>query len=63
MDALSSVSSPSMDLVQATIERNATLDKTAIAVAAKAQEIQAQQGAAAISLIEASGSNLVDVRV
>ncbi len=63
MDALSSVSSPSMDLVQAAIERNATLDKTAIAVAAKAQEIQAQQGAAAISLIEASGSNLVDVRV
>ncbi|MBT9546383.1 MAG: hypothetical protein IV090_13425 [Candidatus Sericytochromatia bacterium] len=63
MDALSSVSSPSLDLVQAVIERNATLDKTAIAVAAKAQEIQAQQGAAAISLIEASGSSLVDVRV
>jgi hypothetical protein len=63
MDAISSVSTASLDLVQAAIERNTTLDKTAIAVAAKAQEIQAQQGAAAISLIEASGSNLVDVRV
>lgn len=62
MDALSSVSS-SLELVQAAIEKNATLDKTAIAVAAKAQEIQVQQGAAAISLIESAGRSLVDVRV
>jgi hypothetical protein len=62
MDAISSVNNPTLALIQASIEKNGTLDQTALAVAAKAQEIQNQQGAAAISLIEASGHSLVDVR-
>lgn len=63
MDAISALSSPALDVVQAALERKASLDQAAVAVAAKAQEIQNQQGAAAVSLIEAAGSSLVDVRV
>ncbi|PIQ23588.1 hypothetical protein COW36_14075 [bacterium (Candidatus Blackallbacteria) CG17_big_fil_post_rev_8_21_14_2_50_48_46] len=63
MDAISSVSTPALDVVQAALSRKENIEQTALAVAAKAQEIQTQQGAAAVSLIEAAGHSLVDVRV
>lgn len=62
MDSLSVNNSPAMGAVQASLAAAQTQSQTQIAVLKKAQEIQQQQGEAALSLIEAATENLVDLR-
>lgn len=63
MDTLSPVSSTSsLALLQAALANQKTQDALTTAVAVEAQNIQKQQGAAAVQLIEAAGQSLIDVR-
>lgn len=64
MDALSSVSSSSgLALIQAALEKQKTQDALIAAVAVTAQNIEKQQGAAIVQLIEAASQSVIDVRV
>lgn len=62
MDGIS-LNSQSLSALQAAAAQADTQNKFQMAALKKVNEVQKQQGEAAIQLIEAAGQSLVDVRV
>lgn len=61
MDGVS-LSNATLNVLQAAAAQTETQDSLQVAVLAKAQDVQQQQGSAAVQLIEAA-TQIVDVRV
>ncbi|MBF2053149.1 MAG: hypothetical protein IGS03_06750 [Candidatus Sericytochromatia bacterium] len=51
------------NVMSAAVARGQTQERYALAVVEAAQDVQQQQAAAAVALIEAAGESLIDVRV
>jgi hypothetical protein len=62
MTSVSATSNTTMSLVQASLKQQESMNEVTMAVAAKSKDIEKQQAANMVALIDATKGGLVDVR-
>ena len=63
MTSISAASNATMNLVQASLKQQETMNEVTMAVAAKSKNIEKQQAANMVALIDSAKGGTVDVRV
>ena len=63
MTSISATSNTTMSLVQASLKQQETMNEVSMAVAAKSKDIEKQQAANMVALIDSAKGGTVNVRV